>query len=170
LTFHSFRIRLPSLGRNNKNTTRVRAPGSLLRIPKGIIVLGKEDALRAYAAMMNTLDASNFAPLLADDFHYASQWVFAEIESKQEYLPYITAKLQAVKDTDAKVWAEMGEIEESSAAFSDGFGDPCVLMAQGEKDHVAAVVLAEVKDGKIKRLDMCMPDLYLTTRSGKYPA
>jgi hypothetical protein len=34
--------------------------------------------------MVNTLDASHLEPLLADDFHYASQWVFAEMESKAE--------------------------------------------------------------------------------------
>lgn len=37
-----------------------------------VIMLNKEDALLAYVAMMNTLDASKFARLLADDFHYAS--------------------------------------------------------------------------------------------------
>lgn len=132
-------------------------------------MLSKEDALRAYAAMMNTLDASKFEPLLAEDYHYASQWVFAEIESKQNYLDYITAKLQAVKDTGAKVWAEMGEIEESFAVLAHGCGDPCVIMAQGEKHRVAAVVLAEVKDGKIRRLDMYRPDLYRSTRSSEYP-
>ena len=35
-----------------------------------------ERALSAYAAMMNTLNVSHLEPLLADDFHYASQWVF----------------------------------------------------------------------------------------------
>ena len=119
--------------------------------------------------MMNTLNASEFLPLLANDFHYASQWVFAEIESKQKYLDYITTKLQAVKDTGAKVWAEMGEIEESIAVLSHGCGDPCVFLAQGEKEKIAAVVLAEIKDGKIKRLDMCVPELYRGKRSGEYP-
>lgn len=38
--------------------------------------LTAEGALRAYATMMNTLDVSGLEPLLADDFHYASQWVF----------------------------------------------------------------------------------------------
>lgn len=58
-------------------------------------MLTKEDALKAYASMMNTLDASHIEPLLAYDFHYASQWVFAEIKSKQEYLDYIRPKTKA---------------------------------------------------------------------------
>lgn len=41
--------------------------------------LTAEQALRDCATMMNTLDASCLAPLLADDFHYASQWVFGAL-------------------------------------------------------------------------------------------
>ena len=63
--------------------------------------LTKEQALRAYATMMNTLDVSCLAPLLADDFHYASQWVFAEIESKPAYLEYIVPKLDAIRKSGA---------------------------------------------------------------------
>lgn len=48
--------------------------------------LTEERALRAYASMMNNLDASHLETLLADDFHYASQWGFAEIESKASYM------------------------------------------------------------------------------------
>ena len=59
--------------------------------------LTQEQALQAYATMMNTLDASHLEPLLADDFNYASQWVFAEIESKTAYLNYITPKLETIR-------------------------------------------------------------------------
>ena len=65
--------------------------------------LTKEQALRAYATMMNTLDASCLEPLLADDFHYASQWVFAEIESKKAYLEYIVPKLDAIRKSGSVV-------------------------------------------------------------------
>lgn len=56
-----------------------------------------EQALRAYATMMKMLDVWCLEPLLADDFHYASQWVLAEIESKNAYLEYIVPKLEAIK-------------------------------------------------------------------------
>lgn len=132
--------------------------------------LSTEDALRAYATMMNTLDAGKIEPLLAEDFHYASQWVFQELVSKQEYLQYIAGKLEALKTPDTKVWAEMGEIEESFAVLSHGPGTSCVVMAQGEKDNVLSLVFAEVENSKIRRLDMCMPDLYRWERTGEYPA
>ncbi|MFY9183546.1 MAG: hypothetical protein WBJ45_10600 [Limnohabitans sp.] len=86
-----------------------------------------EEALRAYATMMNTLDASCLAPLLADDFHYASQWVFVEIESKSEYLEYITPKLEAIRKSGAAAWAEMGWLDRE---FTGPLGmAACVILA-----------------------------------------
>lgn len=70
-----------------------------------------EQALRAYATMMNTLNASCLGPLLVDDFHYSSQWVFAEIESKNAYLKYIAPKLDAIRKSGSVVWAEMGSLD-----------------------------------------------------------
>jgi hypothetical protein len=43
-------------------------------------------------------------------------------------------------------------------------------MAQGDKDNLLAVVLAEVEDGLIKRLDLCgVPSPRSARRSGEYP-
>ncbi len=125
--------------------------------------LTTERALRAYATMMNTLDASCLEPLLADDFHYTSQWVFAEIESKKAYLEYIVPKLDAIRKSGSVVWAEMGSLERE-------FPGPCVVMAQDEKDNLVAVILATVEDGKIKRLDLCgAPSPHSVHRTGDYP-
>jgi hypothetical protein len=129
-------------------------------------MLTTEAALRAYAAMVNTLDVSRLEPLLADDFHYASQWVFAEIESKQEYLDYIAGKF-SLKRCNSKVWAEIGELEQS---FSHGAGSPCVYIAQDDKNRIVSVVLTSVKNNKISRIDMCIPELYRGKRLGIYPA
>jgi hypothetical protein len=56
-----------------------------------------EKALNKYARMMNSFSIAYLEPLLADDLHYASQWVFEEITSKQVYLDYIGSKLLAIK-------------------------------------------------------------------------
>ena len=123
-------------------------------------MLSKIDALRAYAAMMNTLDAEDFLPLLADDFHYESFWVFAEIKSKQEFLVYITAKLQAIRASGKKVWAELGHC----------FWGPCIVLAENQQDNLVATVVVEVEGDKIKRMDMCgVPSAYLARRTGEYP-
>jgi hypothetical protein len=126
-------------------------------------MLSQEDALRAYAAMMNTQDIDLISPLLADDFHYASQWVFEEIESKQAYLDYIAPKLLSLKTSGSKVWAEMASLEQEMPG-------PCVVLAQGSKANLVSLVLVEVVNDKIIRLDMCgAPSPHSARRSGEYP-
>ena len=124
-------------------------------------MLDIETALRAYASMMNALDSSKLEPLLSDDFHYASQMVLAEIVSKQEYLNYINPKLEVVRASGTKVWAEM-------AMLTHSFPGPCVVLAQGEKENLVALVLA--KGDQIERIDMCIvPTPQSAKRSGEYP-
>jgi hypothetical protein len=126
-------------------------------------MLDIETALRAYASMMNALDSSKLEPLLSDDFHYASQMVLAEIESKQEYLEYIKPKLEVVRASGTKVWAEM-------AMLTHSFPGPCVVLAQGDKENLVALVLAKVKGDQIERIDMCIvPTPQSANRSGEYP-
>ena len=126
--------------------------------------LDKSEALRAYAKMMNTLDVSHLEPLIAEDFHYASQWVFDEITSKQAFLDYIKPKLQTIAKSGTRAYAEMAELKAHG-------GSPCVIMAQGDKDNLVATVLAEVEDGSIKRLDTCqVPPPSAAERTGEYPA
>ena len=126
-------------------------------------MLDIETALRAYASMMNTLDSSKLEPLLSDDFHYSSQMVLVEIESKQEYLDYINPKLDVVRTSGTKVWAEM-------AILTHSFPGPCVVLAQGDKENLVALVLAKVRGGQIERIDMCIvPTPQSAKRSGEYP-
>ena len=126
-------------------------------------MLDIETALRAYASMMNTLDSSKLEPLLSDDFYYASQMVLVEIESKQEYLDYINPKLEVVRASGTKVWAEL-------AMLTHSFPGPCVVLAQGDKENLVALVLAKVKVDQIERIDMCIvPTPQSAKRSGEYP-
>lgn len=122
-----------------------------------------EAALKAYASMMNTLDSSKLGALLSPDFHYESQMVFSDIKSKQEYLDYINPKLEVVKASGTKVWAEMAILKHS-------FPGPCVVIAQGEKENLVALVLAKIKGDFIERVDMCIvPSPQSAERSGQYP-
>ena len=126
--------------------------------------LNKEDALRAYARMLNHLDVDHIEPLLAEDFHYASQNVFAEITSKAEFLDYITGKLAAIKQSGERVWAELGELQ----AWPGG---PCLVIAQADKNTLVATLLVEVEGQKIKRADMCTvaPAPQSAKCTGEYP-
>jgi hypothetical protein len=125
--------------------------------------LSKVDALRAYARMMHHLSSDYLAPFLAEDFHYTSQWVFEEITSKRQYLDYICPKLEAIKASGDRVWAELSELQVYP-------GGPCLVMAQGDRDNISATVLVDVVGNKIKRLDMCfVPSPHSAQRSGEYP-
>jgi len=113
--------------------------------------------------MMHHLSVDYLAPMLADDFHYASQWVIEEITSKQQYLDYMRPKLEAIKESGNRVWAELGELQTYP-------GGPCLVVAQGERNNISATVLVEVMGSKIKRLDMCfVPSPQSACRTGEYP-
>ena len=126
-------------------------------------MLTVEVALRAYASMVNNLDSSKLEPFLAVGFHYASQMVLPEIESKQAYLDYINPKLENIRISGARAWAEM-------ATLTHSFPGPCVVVAQGDKENLIAIVLAKIKGDYIERIDMCIvPAPQSAIRTGEYP-
>jgi hypothetical protein len=127
--------------------------------------LSKETALRTYAKMLNTLDASCLEPLLAEDFIYESQRVFQAIESKKEFLDYIRPKLVTIQQANAAVFAEMGSV----SAY--GEDQPCVILAQNDKHNLVGLVLAKVDGEHLKRIDICIvPSPEVAKRSGDYPS
>jgi hypothetical protein len=85
-----------------------------------------EDALRAYAKALNTLNPASLEPILAVDFHYSSQMVFQEITSRDAFLDYFRVKLQAMEKSKATVFAEMGKMPEYFRY------EPCCTTWQGQ--------------------------------------
>ena len=59
--------------------------------------------LTRLAEAYQTYDASLIEDYLAEDMHYASMWVFLEMTSKEEYMDYLTGKLQTLKDHGARI-------------------------------------------------------------------
>jgi hypothetical protein len=136
-----------------------------LGIKGAFMPLTEEAALRAYAKMMNTLNADRLEPLLAEDFTYESQHVIQPIESKQAFLDYIRPKLVTIQQAKATVFAEMGTV----AAY--GRNQPCVILAQNNKTNLVGLVLAKVEGERLKRIDLCIvPPPQAAKRSGDYPA
>ena len=123
-----------------------------------------EAALRAYAKMMNTLNAECLEPLLADDFTYESQHVFQPLESKQAFLDYISPKLTTIQHSNATVFAEIGTV----SAY--GRNQSCVILAQNDRANLVGLVLAKVDGERLKRIDLCIvPPPQTAKRSGEYP-
>ena len=125
--------------------------------------LTEKDAAIAYARAWNRLECSDFEELLDENAHYASQWVFDELESKSAISDYLIAKMKTVKNSGPKVYAELGNTSPGSV------GRDCVIIAQGNKEEIKAVVLFEVKNNKIQRYDLCIPELFNIERTGVYP-
>jgi len=127
------------------------------------LVHNEKEAAIAYAKAWNRLDCSDYIQLLADDAHYASQYVFEELTSKQEIEAYLIPKMQTVKVSGAKVYAELG------VTHSGWLGRDCTFLCQGSKEEITAAILFDVKDGKIARYDLVIPELVQVQRSGVYP-
>lgn len=124
--------------------------------------LTQRDAATAYAKAWNRLDPGEFIDMLSPDVRYSSQWVLEDLHGKKALADYLRGKMATVKKSAATVYAEVAQI---------GTGDPCVLLAQGNRDDVNALVLFTVDQNKVTGFDMCIPDLYGSNiRSGMYPS
>jgi Leu/Phe-tRNA-protein transferase len=96
---------------------------------------------------------------LLDDFHYASQYVSEEITTKEQYLEFLKNKLEARKNT------EPPNNELSMEMVYDLHSNrPYLYMTQNENE---GLFVAEVKDGKLARIDLCAPESYLIKRKSE---
>lgn len=128
--------------------------------------LTERDAAEAWARAYNLLDAAEIAPLLAEDVHYASQWVFEEIENRAAYLHYLEGKLAAIGSSGAKVLAELAETRPYPMAPNPPRS--CVVVHQNGAP--AATVLFGVDGDRITRIDLCqIPPPSTCARFGEYP-
>ena len=83
--------------------------------------------------------------------------------SKGEFLKYMKKKLVAMSPREARPFAEMGRL--STYPFGS-----CVVVAQGDKNNRVCTVIAQVRGGKVSRLDLCnVPPPSTVTRTGEYP-
>lgn len=131
--------------------------------------LTEERALHAFATMMNRGEVERFEPLLHERMHYESQWSFHdyaavwvpyERETKGDYVAHIRERLATIESSGQRVFAEMGRLPDR----------PCVILAEGDKDNLVATVLVDVKDGTVRRLELCtVPDPCDAERTGEYP-
>lgn len=122
-------------------------------------------AATAFARAWNRLDPEPFLELLAPDAHYASQWVFDELESRSAIADYLRAKMKSVRNHGINDPTQRARAELTTC----GDGRNCVAMTQGDQDVVKAVVVFTIAGDTIARYDMCMPELMGPRRSGVFP-
>lgn len=131
------------------------------------VSISEDDALHAYARMFNVLEPAEFLALLADDFVYTSHWVFQDITSAAEFGAYIGPKLEAVRASGAKAYAELGRVHDPFR----GEERSCVIMAQGSPDKLLALAFAHVRDDCIASISLqIIPGVGTARRTGVYPS
>jgi len=119
-----------------------------------------EDAARLYAVAWNTLEFQDLFDALDVDVHYASQYVWDEMENKEEIVAYLSGKAETIKQAGepSTVRVELGELVRG-ATVNPRPGTKCAVLYQGPVAEIIGVAFFEVADGRIKRIDLCMPEL-----------
>jgi Leu/Phe-tRNA-protein transferase len=96
---------------------------------------------------------------LLDDFHYVSRNVSEEITKKEQYLKYLKSEFKTIQEADPpdnELYMEM---------FYDLHSNkPFLYMRQNENE---SLFIAEVKDGKLVRIDLRSPESYSIKRKSE---
>jgi hypothetical protein len=128
------------------------------------------------AKAYNNLDVSIIADRLADDLVYESQQVLIPLIGKSVVLEYLDQKFMTISNTPgAELFVELAfldNLEDTMIPLSFARqGQPCLVMAQGNRENLLAVVLIQAHQGKIKRIDLCTvaPHWSQARRTGEYP-
>ena len=109
--------------------------------------------LEKLAKAYQTYDASIVADDLADDMHYASFWVFQELESKKEYLDYLEGKLQTLKKNNKRFDFKIVDGRMHSKAL-------LIDKVDGIDDQGAGFVVDFNEAGKVKMLNITAPEFF----------
>lgn len=132
--------------------------------------LTQAEAARVYATAWNRLDASILEAFLDDDIRQTSQNVLTDLVGKNEVVDYLRQKMDTIRSSpNSRVFAELGETR-SYPGYTFPPED-CVVVAQGRKENVLAIVLFEVENEKITQINLCsiVPTPGTAVRHGIYP-
>lgn len=138
--------------------------------------LSEQELCEIYAKMWNCLDASILEPYLMDDIVYESQMVLEPHINRVGLMNYLYAKLKTIRSNldNSRPYAELGFLGSQDGSnikiLSAEEMRPCVILAQGHKDDLKGLAILETRNGKIKRIDLCIvPHPSTATRTGHYP-
>ncbi len=131
-----------------------------------------------FAWAWNALDPERIITHLATDAVYESQHVLEPLRGREAIAEYLHAKMTTIRaHPDAAVRAEVGRVgDQRDQPLWLGFGPemngrPCVLVQQGAETEPSTLVLLDVADGWIRRIDLCTvaPVPAAAHRTGTYP-
>jgi len=96
---------------------------------------------------------------LLDNFHYFSPNISEEITTKEQYLEHLKSEFEAIQDADPpdnELYMEM--------VYDFNSNRPYLYMRQNENE---ALFIAEVKDEKLARIDLCALESYSIKRKSE---
>ena len=102
--------------------------------------------LNKLAEAYTKYDATIIENYLSDDVHYASMWVFGELESKEEYMDYLRGKLQTMKNNYVVHEFEIVQGQRGLGLL--------VTNAKSPEGGGLGFVIQLNEDNKISRIDM----------------
>lgn len=106
----------------------------------------ERDFLLKLAKTYQTYEVSIIEDCLADDMHYASMWVFHEMTSKDEYMDYLTGKLQTLKDHGVRMEFQI---------VQGGMHQKALLVTNDEAPEGKIGFVADFnEEGKVKMLNI----------------
>ncbi len=139
------------------------------RIPSAETAPGKVRTLEQLANIVcrawYELDAKILEPVLADDLHYSSFWVFEEMHGKERYLEYISAKFRLLRNNPhpETCWGS------ARVLYQAPIGKHVVLIAQKGKEFALELNAAGgmITSMWMRPVDLLAPDGCLVLRSVK---
>ena len=108
-------------------------------------ILSQKQLVEKVALSWQNLDADIIEPYLDKDFHYTSDAVFYEMSSRREYMGYIRAKFDRLKDGSNPIGIKIGRM--------DGTNDFALLLHQGAYNQ-SLLITIQVNDGRITYMRM----------------
>ena len=108
-------------------------------------VLSQKQLIERIALCWQNLDAEILEPYLDKDFHYSSDAVFYEMSSRYEYMNYLRAKFERLKDGSNPIGIRIGRM--------DGTNDFALLLHQGAYNQ-SLLITIQVCEGRITHMRM----------------
>lgn len=133
-------------------------------------------------------DFSEFVDLLAEDCVYTSMWVFESLQGRKAVSRHLLGKGKAIQRSGCypegwivELAGSMNPLPESdiivngqkkrgSIALAYEAGKPCLMLCQELDDKVNEILvdLQLTEEGKVSKIDLCMPELFRTNEISEY--
>ena len=108
-------------------------------------LLTQKQLIEKIALSWQQLDASIIEPYLDKDFHYTADAVFYEMSSRHEYMSYIKAKYDRLRDGSNPIGIRIGRLENTN--------DFALLLHQGAYNQTLLVTIS-TREGRIISMRM----------------